>query len=103
MNPEGDKIDEKFRAPVGLLLGLGVGGSFVIGVAIITVWDAIAKDNQTSENALDQCIHRYFKRGRKFVVYFSTVYFSILAVVFLISGVSVGIAWGVLKGQQCVS
>ena len=90
-NPEGDRIDDNFRAPTGLLLGLGLGGCILLALLNILMWKWCGEKFE------------FFEKGVDFTHLFSMCYFIALGVVFFLVGLSVGIAWAVLRANQCVT
>ena len=89
-NPEGDRLDDNFRAPTGLILGLGLGGCILLALLNIFMWKWCGERFE------------FFEKGADFTYLFSMVYFIALGVVFFLVGLSVGIAWGALRADQCV-
>jgi hypothetical protein len=90
-NFEGDRIDDKFRAPTGIIFGLGLGGCILLALANIFMWQWCSEK------------YEFFEKGVGFTYVFSMVYFIGLGVVLFVAGLGEAIAWGVLRSQQCVT
>ena len=89
-SPEGERIDNDYRAPTGLLLGLGLGGCVLLLPLNIFMWNWCGKKFE------------FFEKGVDFTYFFSIIYFIALGVVFFLVGLSVLIVWLVLRSDHCV-